>query len=117
MDSYLTQEEKNKALALLGYNTFVDIVTMQLERAFTVESLDIVRDLFDQLEEIDLLLREARKDSMALTTGEVKLSWGLHLTHLKSEGSRILSQMSTLLQVPLVYNKYKRSSSICISSY
>lgn len=68
-----------------------------------------VGDLLDELEAIDLKLTAATQDSMAVDVGELKLAYPQHVKHLKSEGSRLLNELSIAVGVPVQYNRYRPS--------
>ena len=65
-----------------------------------------ISDAIADLEAIDTQLRAARADSMALEVGDLKVDYGKHVAHLRSEGSLILKRLESITGVPLRYNKY-----------
>lgn len=65
-----------------------------------------VDGLMTSLAAIDEALQAAPLDSMAVKIDKLEVSYSQHLTLLKQEGSRMLHELSRLLEIPLAYDKY-----------
>lgn len=80
-------------------------------------------EIIDQLQTIDEQLTQARADSMAEKIDGLQVNYQDHVAHLRSEGSRLLRQLSALLDYPLHFDKYsgrytaQPQSSASITSY
>lgn len=87
--------------------------------ALCVPSMEII----DQLQVIDEQLTQARSDSMTQKIDDLQVNYQAHAAHLRSEGSRLLRQLSALLDYPLHFDKYsgryavEPQSSASITSY
>lgn len=110
----LTQQEQNQVKALLGYAAAPNLLVNELREDEPEETLIQVREILSNLLSkdaaspgIDLQLANARSDSMAQGVGNLKLSYSQHVKHLKSEGSRYLQELSNLLGVEVIYDKYR----------
>lgn len=117
----LTESQQNKVKILLGYASTPHILTTELQENKPQEVIDQVLAIVDDLTRpanealgdvggIDAQLKSARSDSMAKGVGSLRLSYPQHVAHLKSEGTRLLSELSMLLGVRLLYNKYSGGS-------
>ena len=110
----LTEQEQNQIKALLGYAAAPNLLVNELREEEPEETLVQVREILVNLLSkdaaspgIDLQLMNARSDSMAMGVGNLKLSYSQHVAHLKSEGSRYLQELSNLLGVEIIYDKYR----------
>lgn len=99
----------------LGYGALADyhktVVKSHLESNFSDVVVTKVTELLEELDEIDLKLKEAREDSYVTSIASTQLNYASHVSHLKSEGSRLLETISTALDIPIRANKYRPKSS------
>lgn len=108
-----TPEQEEQLKILLGWTSDEShLVNADIRLDRPQQVIDRVMLLSDQLGQIDLMLTAALADSMAKTVGQLTLSYGQHVAHLKGEGTRLLGEISNLLRVPIVYNKYRDSSGV-----
>ena len=102
-------------MMVLGYGALADyhktVVKDHLESNFSDVVVTKVTELLEELDEIDLKLKEAREDSYVMSIASTQLNYTSHVSHLKSEGSRLLETISTVLDVPIRANKYRNLSS------
>lgn len=59
---------------------------------------------------IDEALQSAPLDSMAVKVDKLEVSYSQHLVLLKQEASRLLAELSQLVEIPIAYDKYSRKS-------
>ena len=104
---FLTLEQKQKTLYLLGYKN-LDVENINSE--FLPQSIERINQINNEITAIDLRLEEARSDSMAVKVDDLNVDYKQHVQHLLSEGSRLLKELSFIVDLPLVYNRYKNSS-------
>ena len=107
----LTQSQKDQIEMILGYASAPNILTTELDDDYNDAVSDRVAAILTQLATIDTQLQDARTDSMAMAVGNLKLSYSQHVAHLKSEGSRHLKELSNLVGVAIVFDKYKQKRS------
>jgi hypothetical protein len=69
-----------------------------------------IEDRIRRLKAIDVALEEAAKNSVAEGVGDLRLNYTKHLQTLKSEGSRLLREISALSGIPLKYDRYRTGS-------
>lgn len=123
-----TSLQQDQLRVVLGYGSLGNILTTELQEARSQSVIDRALEILDELSRpansvtgdqggIDAQLRAARGDSMAQTVGNLKLSYGQHVGHLKSDGSSLLKELANLLGVNLAYNKYRPGSSVSTQSY
>ena len=111
-----TSEQQDALKLALGYASVPNVLTTELMHDRSQVFLDRALALLDELSAIDAQLAAARSDSMAKAVGQLSLSYSQHVAHLKSEGTRSLHELSSILGVGVAYNKYS-SSSISSRSY
>lgn len=123
-----SEQQKNELLVVLGYGikpySQTQVLSDWLNELGTRSDLvSQITTLIETLTEIDEQLNSARSDSMAIAVGELKLDYRQHISHLKSEGSRLLRQLSALTEVAIKFDKYRgispssSASSISAVSY
>jgi GTP:adenosylcobinamide-phosphate guanylyltransferase len=111
-----TSSQKSQLKLVLGYASSPNLLTTELdedrEQVFIDKAIAILADLAS----IDQQLIDARSDSMAKNVGSLRLSYTQHVAHLKSEGTRALTELSNVLGISIVHNKY-RGASVSTVSY
>lgn len=91
---------------LLGYSIFSDVVRNQLTSDYTQTVVDRALEIITELENVDLLLKEARETSYVTESRGAKLSYSQHVNHIKSEGSRLLQELAYILKIDVIFNRY-----------
>ena len=92
----------------LGYPDAPQVIMTVIESDNKVTAaIDRSSDLMDELAAIDLKLIASTQDSMAVDVGELTLSYGQHVRHLKSEGNRLLNELANLVGVSIHSNRYR----------
>ncbi|ANV88489.1 hypothetical protein [Picosynechococcus sp. PCC 7117] len=112
MSVSLSQSQIENIERIAGYQTVDLVVRDKLSSPYSQAIYDQVIKLIDQLEQIDLLLDEALDTSFVRESGRSKLSYGAHVRHLKSEGTRLLMELTHILDISIRYNKYNPSPSV-----
>lgn len=123
-----TESQQNKLKILLGYASVPHLLTGELQDDRPQEMLDQALLILDELTRpandaigdqggIDAKLSAATSDSMASSVGNLRLNYSRHTNHLKSEGTRLLTELAMLLGVRLLYNKYAGGGSASKRSY
>lgn len=108
-----TPEQEEQLKILLGWTSDEShLVNADIRLDRPQQVIDRVMLLSEQLGQIDLMLNAALADSMAKVVGQLTLSYGQHVAHLKGEGTRLLGEISNLLRVPIAYNKYRDSGGV-----
>lgn len=103
----LTQEQKEKFLYKLGYNQDSSTNTLtDLDRDYWMISVNRMEEIVNELDSVDLLLVEARSDSMAVKADTTELDFAQHIQHLEHDGSKLLRELASLLGIYINYNKY-----------
>ena len=112
----LTESEQNTVKILLGYSAEPNILTTELSEPHSAEKIALIQSIIAELTDpttgIDGQLKAARTDSMAMAVGNLRLSYSQHVAHLKSEGTRYLQELSNVLGVPILFNKYRTKKSM-----
>ncbi|MBD2168056.1 hypothetical protein H6G04_27095 [Calothrix membranacea FACHB-236] len=99
--------EIQKIEMVLGYNAPISsVVHSQLSTDYHQVVYDRALKILDNLDAIDLKLNEALDTSYVVESRGAKLSYPLHVRHLKSEASRLLKELAFNLSVDVAYNKY-----------
>lgn len=88
----------------LGYSDNLAEPLLSPERMLRANSL------MSQLDAIDSALTDARLMSDTVEVDKVKMNYVNHLAILKSEGSRLLQELSRLVGLPITYDKYLQLS-------
>lgn len=102
-----TTTQIEKLEMVLGYNAPISLVIhSQLSTNFSQVVYDRALAILDDLDAIDLKLNEALNTSYVVESRGAKLSYPLHVRHLKSEASRLLKELAFNLSVDVAYNKY-----------
>ncbi|UKO99368.1 hypothetical protein [Nostoc sp. UHCC 0870] len=99
---------------LTGHSIFTELVRNQLTSEYTETVVERALEIITEIESLDLLLKEARETSYVTESRGSKLSYSLHVKHLKGEGSRLLKELAYILKIDVIYNKYignKKSTS------
>jgi hypothetical protein len=91
---------------VLGFFVFDTTVRNGLTSDYSDTTIDRTLTILDELVGIDSLLKESLETSYVRGSGGLKLSYGSHVSHLKSEGTRLLNELGQLLVVGVNYNKY-----------
>lgn len=116
-----TARQQEELRVILGYASTPHLLTTELsesrQQAVIDQAIALMAELSDPSTGVDAQLKAARSDSMATAVGQLHLSYSQHVTHLKSEGSRLLKELSFVLGVKLVYNKYAIGQSKSTRSY
>lgn len=87
--------------AILGYSTDA------LEPPFLeVNRLNRANEIVSQLVALDQQIVDAMGDSMALKVGELTVDFQRHIKTLRGQGSLLLNELSAVVGLPLLYNKY-----------
>jgi hypothetical protein len=73
---------------------------------YTADDIEALQEIIDKLIALDLELETNRADSMALDVGGVKVDFNRNIQITKSEGSRLLKELSYLSDIPVKYDKY-----------
>ncbi len=78
-----------------------------------------VDSLVTSLNAIDTALQSAPLDGMATKVDKLEVSYTQYTSLLKKEGSRTLNEISMLVNVPLVYDRYlqRKTSTRVVSPY
>ena len=108
----LTQEQKETILYKLGYNhdSAYNAYT-DLDRDYWTITVNRMDAIVNELDSVDMLLVEARTDSMAVKADTTELDFVQHITHLEREGSKLLRELGSLVGVEIQFNKYSGRSS------
>ena len=69
-----------------------------------------IDSLMVSLKAIDDALTAAPLDSMAVKIDKLEVSYSQHMALLKQEASRILEEISVLVNIPIFYDRYSRQS-------
>ena len=69
-----------------------------------------IDSLMVSLKAIDDALTAAPLDSMAVKIDKLEVSYSQHMALLKQEASRILEEISVLTMIPIIYDRYARST-------
>jgi hypothetical protein len=113
--SVFLPDQVEQIMLILGYGALADygktVVKDHLESNFSDVVVIKVTELLEELDEIDLKLKEAREDSYVMSIASTQLNYASHVSHLKNEGSRLLETISTVLDVPIRANKYRPKNS------
>lgn len=107
----LTDLQKDQVKLALGYASMPNLLGTELNREYSDPTSDRVIAVLTELADIDTKLSDARADSMAVGVGKLTLSYSQHVAHLKSEGTRSLRELSSLVGVQIVFDKYKSKRS------
>jgi hypothetical protein len=108
----LSSQQQEQIQVWLGYGYLPQphYELLPLAYDFTPAAIAQMDAVMEELTDIDVKLLASRSDSMAEKVGELQLSYGKHVKHLKSEGCRLLKQLSNLTGLRIAYNKYSGSS-------
>lgn len=92
-------------LILLGYGAkYAEFLPMVTNLPLAIGNrLD---GLVTSLKAIDDALSVAPLDSMAVKVDKLELSYSQHITLMKKEASRMLKEISALVLLPVVYDRY-----------
>lgn len=112
-----TSDEQDLLRVVLGYASVANRLTTELTEPRSQAVVDRALALLEELSTIDGQLTAARADSMAKGVGQLQLSYSQHVSHLKGEGSRLLFELSNLIGIAILYNKYQAGRSPAIRSY
>ena len=77
-----------------------------LEPNLSPSRLGLCNVLIGHLVSIDSALAQNTLDSMAVSVGELQTNYGLNIAVMKSEGTRLLRQLSQLSGLPIIYDPY-----------
>ncbi|MEA5625310.1 hypothetical protein [Nostoc sp. UHCC 0251] len=91
---------------ILGFFVFDTTVRNSLTSQFPDTVVDRALTILDELVSVDSLLKESLETSFVRESRGSKLSYSSHVAHLKSEGTRLLTELGQLLVVGVKYNKY-----------
>ncbi|MEH1858036.1 MAG: hypothetical protein V7L21_08545 [Nostoc sp.] len=91
---------------ILGYFEFSSLIRTELTSNYSDTVIDRTLSILDELAGIDNLLKESLETSFVQESRGSKLSYSSHVAHLKSEGTRLLTELGQLLRVGVNYNKY-----------
>ncbi len=94
----------------LGFFVFDTTVRNSLTSQYSDTVIDRALTIVDELASIDNLLKESLETSFVRESRGSKLSYSSHVAHLKSEGTRLLTELGQLLVVGVNYNKYLPNS-------
>lgn len=64
-----------------------------------------------KLDAVDAALSAGVLDSMATRVDKLEVNYVQHLALLKSEGSRLIKELSALVMIPMAYDRFRSSSS------
>ncbi len=94
-DSYVSRQEK------LYYDKYlVNLNTLPVHIGNRVDSIIV------SLTAIDAALQSAPLDGMATKVDKLEVSYTQYTNLLKKEGSRMLHEISTLVNIPVNYDRY-----------
>jgi hypothetical protein len=110
-----TIEDVEKIERITGHSVFSDVVRNQLTSEFTQTVVDRALEILIELDNIDLLLKDALSTSFVTESRGSKLSYSAHVNHLKIEGTRLLKELTHLVSIEVKYNKYAPKKSNTIS--
>lgn len=68
-----------------------------------------------KLDAVDAALSAGVLDSMATRVDKLEVNYAQHLALLKSEGSRLIKELSALVMIPVTYDRFRNSSSTSTS--
>ena len=110
----LLPDIKEHILVLLGYPPeYSDSsILINLNREFYSLSISRINQIINELGVIDENLIGARTDSMATQLDTIGLDYKQHVNHQKSEGTRLLSELSNMAGIEVFYDKYSQKSMI-----
>ncbi|MEA5603705.1 hypothetical protein [Nostoc sp. UHCC 0252] len=91
---------------ILGFFEFSSLIRNELTSNYSDTVVDRTLSILDELVSIDNLLKESLETSFVKESRGSKLSYSSHVAHLKSEGTRLLTELGQLLRVGVNYNKY-----------
>nr|WP_322686614.1 hypothetical protein [Nostoc sp. DedQUE07]MDZ8133235.1 hypothetical protein [Nostoc sp. DedQUE07] len=91
---------------ILGFFEFSSLIRTELTSNYSDTVIDRTLSILDELVSIDSLLKESLETSFVQESRGSKLSYRSHVAHLKSEGTRLLTELGQLLRVGVNYNKY-----------
>jgi uncharacterized membrane-anchored protein YhcB (DUF1043 family) len=109
----LTQTQKDKVHLWLGYSPAVlntEQFVHYLEADYNSLTIDRIESVFLELEGIDLQLKDALSDSMAVKIDDLTVDYEKHYKHLSSEGSRLVQELANLTGLGIAYDKYRKRS-------
>ncbi|MEH1966750.1 hypothetical protein [Nostoc sp.] len=95
---------------ILGFFVFDTTVRNSLTSQYSDTVMDRTLTILDELVSVDNLLKESLESSFVMESRGSKLSYSSHVAHLKSEGTRLLTELGQLLVVGVNYNKYSPNS-------
>ncbi len=95
---------------ILGFFEFSSLIRNELTSNYSDTVVDRTLSILDELVIIDNLLKESLESSFVRESRGSKLSYSSHVAHLKSEGTRLLTELGQLLRVGFRYNKYSPNS-------
>lgn len=64
-----------------------------------------------KLDSVDAALSAGVLDSMATRVDKLEVNYAQHLALLKGEGSRLIKELSTLVMIPVAYDRFRNSGS------
>lgn len=73
---------------------------------YTDDDKAVLDSIVAKLDVIDQNIEQNTQDSMATKVGNITVDYVRNLQILKSEGSRLLSELSQLAGFPIAYDKY-----------
>jgi uncharacterized membrane-anchored protein YhcB (DUF1043 family) len=109
----LNQNQKDQVHLWLGYSPAIlntEHFVEYLNSDYSSLTEDRIDAIFLELDAIDIQLKDALSDSMAMRIDNLEVNYERHYQHLSSEGSRLLQELSNLTGMPIAYDKYKRRS-------
>lgn len=93
-------------LLVLGYGRTIPTDVYDKLDDITYYLGNRVDSLMTAIAAIDAALSDAPLDSMAVKIDKLEVSYTQHLVLLKQEGSRLIQELSLLLDIPVRYDRY-----------
>jgi hypothetical protein len=103
---HFNQTEIEHLERILGYVTLDPDIRAKLSVTFTDNIVYRCKAIMVELDEIDVLLKDATAYSFVIESKESKLAYANHIKHLKIQGSRLLKELAYNTQVEVKYDKY-----------
>jgi hypothetical protein len=115
-----TESQKLEIKIALGWTANAQLVDQKLAEQWPQPVINRAIALLNELTGelgIDAKLIATRSDSMATSVGQLQLSYAQHVAHLRSDGSRMLTELAHLLSMSVQYNRYSTRRSPSTRSY
>jgi hypothetical protein len=103
----LTPSLKEAILYRLGYNASNSLdYSTNLDLDFFSVTVSRFSNILTELENIDEKILLSLNDSMAMKVDDITVDYKQHYRHLLHEGHRLLGELSSLIAIPIKYDRY-----------